>query len=126
MRLSATSRGPFTPTGFLSCFFLASVLLTSSVFLSGCSRSSTSPTERGEREAVADSTATEQPAGFPRVAGKYTVLGILTDNQDNSKAKENAESTLIRHPNVACLVGLWSQNTPMILAALRSSDAVGD
>ncbi|MEM6979946.1 MAG: substrate-binding domain-containing protein [Planctomycetota bacterium] len=64
--------------------------------------------------------------GFPRQAGDYTVLGILTDNQDNSKAKENAETTLLRHPNVACLVGLWSQNTPMILAALRSADAVGD
>lgn len=59
------------------------------------------------------------------MVGKYTVLGILTDNQDNSKAKENAETTLLRHPEVACLVGLWSQNTPMILAALRSSDAMG-
>ncbi|WP_231602766.1 substrate-binding domain-containing protein [Neorhodopirellula pilleata] len=49
----------------------------------------------------------------------------MTDNQDNSKAKENAETTLLRHPDVACLVGLWSQNTPMILAALRSSDAMG-
>jgi ribose transport system substrate-binding protein len=64
-------------------------------------------------------------SGFPRKAGLYTVLGILTDNQDNNKAKENAETTLIRHPQVGCLVGLWSQNTPMILAALRSSNAVG-
>lgn len=75
---------------------------------------------------MSDSAArSTDSSSFPRTAGKYTVLGILTDNQDNSKAKENAETTLIRHPDVACLVGLWSQNTPMILAALRSSDAMG-
>jgi ribose transport system substrate-binding protein len=58
-------------------------------------------------------------------AGSYTILGILTDNQDNAKAKENAETTVLRHPDVACLVGLWSQNTPMILSALRSGDLLG-
>lgn len=54
------------------------------------------------------------------------MLGILTDNQDNNKAKENAETTLLTHPDIDCMVGLWSQNTPMILAALRGSDAAGD
>ena len=58
-------------------------------------------------------------------AGDYTVLGILTDNQDLDQAKGNAETTLLRHPDIACMVGLWSNNTPMILAALRSSDAIG-
>jgi len=62
---------------------------------------------------------------FPLKAGRYTVLGILTDNQDNNKAKENAETTLLRHPDIQCMVGLWSANTPMILAGLRSSDAIG-
>ena len=62
---------------------------------------------------------------FPVEAGKYTVLDILTDNQDNAKAKENAETTILRHPDVACMVGLWSQNTPMILAGLRSSGNLG-
>jgi ribose transport system substrate-binding protein len=62
---------------------------------------------------------------YPLTAGNYTVLGILTDNQDNAKAKENVETTLLRHPGVKCLVGLWSQNTPMILAGLRSSGASG-
>lgn len=61
---------------------------------------------------------------FPLEAGKYRVLGILTDNQDNNKAKENAETTLLRHPDVACMVGLWSANTPMILAGLRGSDSL--
>jgi len=64
-------------------------------------------------------------ARFPLTAGKFVVLDILTDNQDNAKAKENAETAILRHPDVACLVGLWSQNTPMILAALRSNDQLG-
>lgn len=95
---------------------------------SGCSRSpSTTTDETSNSNQIGDtaSDASLPSDGFPRQAGKYTVLGILTDNQDNSKAKENAETTLLRHPDVACLVGLWSQNTPMILAALRSSDAIG-
>ncbi len=101
----------------MSMRFLPLVLLA--CLAVGCNRST---------ETTPGNSSAEQPAdkdGFPRTAGKYTVLGILTDNQDNSKAKENAETTLLTHPDVACLVGLWSNNTPMILAALRSSDAVG-
>ena len=84
----------------------------------GCGRSPSRP--------AADGDASPGGSGrFPLTAGKYTVLGILTDNQDLNQAKGNAESTLLRHPDVGCLVGLWSNNTPMILAALRSSDATG-
>jgi len=75
-----------------------------------------------------ENSSTEVKTGsarFPLTAGKFVVLDILTDNQDNAKAKENAETTILRHPDVACLVGLWSQNTPMILAALRSNDQLG-
>lgn len=100
----------------------------------GCNPSSSTPSTGAiETDSVAESGMSEgfHPAGsskgpFPQAAGSYTVLGVLTDNQDNSKAKENAETTLLRHPDVACLVGLWSQNTPMILAALRSSNAIGE
>ncbi|CAD77055.1 sugar ABC transporter, periplasmic sugar-binding protein [Rhodopirellula baltica SH 1] len=95
------------------------------ILVIGCSKSDSSSTVKTQSgsDVVADASA--DATGFPRQCGDYTVLGILTDNQDNSKAKENAETTLLRHPNVACLVGLWSQNTPMILAGLRSSDAIG-
>jgi ribose transport system substrate-binding protein len=81
----------------------------------------------GRRDAGVQGEALTQSSSnrFPLTAGKYTMLGILTDNQDNAKAKENAETTLLRHQDVRCLVGLWSQNTPMILAALRSSNATG-
>ncbi|WDQ17295.1 substrate-binding domain-containing protein [Rhodopirellula sp. P2] len=95
------------------------------VLLLGCSKSGSSSSEQSQSGPETVGQASVDASGFPRQCGNYTVLGILTDNQDNSKAKENAETTLLRHPNVGCLVGLWSQNTPMILAALRSSDAVG-
>lgn len=98
------------------------LILWASTLLCGCSSSSTSVSESGNSSSSSSKTSN----GFPRELGKYKVLGILTDNQDNSKAKENAETTLLTYPDVACLVGLWSNNTPMILAGLRSSDAVGD
>ncbi len=107
----------------LFCLFLTAALLSI-----GCDRSrQTTSTGTSTSTSAGTSQTSTEPSneGFPKQAGKYTVLGILTDNQDNSKAKENAETTLLTHPDVACLVGLWSNNTPMILAALRSSDAVG-
>ncbi len=108
---------------------IALVLPLCAVTLVGCSSRTSDATSGSSSSISGGSTSTDTAvsdnSGFPRKAGQYTVLGILTDNQDNNKAKENAETTLIRHPEVGCLVGLWSQNTPMILAALRSSDAVG-
>lgn len=96
------------------CLLATSILLP----LLGCSRS-------GQNSGGASGDIESGGRRFPITAGKYTVLGILTDNQDLNQAKGNAESTLLRHSDVGCLVGLWSNNTPMILAALRSSDAVG-
>ncbi|WP_372720499.1 substrate-binding domain-containing protein [Novipirellula sp.] len=93
------------------------------LLLVGCGSSKENASTDGSSAKA--SAPTKGSGRFPLEAGKYTVLGILTDNQDNSKAKENAETTLLTNPDVACLVGLWNINTPMILAALRSSDAVG-
>ena len=108
---------------FLMILSSFALLLFGTLF-SGCKPSSTAVSTSGSSGVAATGIEADSD-GFPRSAGKYTVLGILTDNQDNSKAKENAETTLLTYPDVACLVGLWSNNTPMILAGLRSSDAVG-
>jgi ribose transport system substrate-binding protein len=102
---------------------LLCLLLCFTVLSTGCDRAGKKTTTANAPNPSAQTTGND--GGFPKQAGKYTVLGILTDNQDNSKAKENAETTLLTYPEVACLVGLWSNNTPMILAAMRSSDAVG-
>ncbi|TWU27014.1 D-allose transporter subunit [Novipirellula galeiformis] len=93
------------------------------LLMAGCGPSQETKTDSPSSGAA--SVQTQGSGRFPLAAGQYTVLGILTDNQDNSKAKENAEAALVTHPDVACFVGLWNINTPMILAALRSSDATG-
>ena len=105
---------------FFDIVLFATVI--SGIFFCGC-KPSLPASKNGEAGTAVPESGTGR---FPLEAGKYTVLGILTDNQDNSKAKENAETTLLTYPDVACLVGLWSNNTPMILAALRSSNAIGD
>lgn len=117
MRLAIGSCGVCVPRSVTLTLYLT-VLSSVLLFCSGCTR-------REGSNATSDTAAPTGSSRFPLTAGKYTVLGILTDNQDNAKAKENAETTLLRHPDIACMVGLWSQNTPMILAGLRSSDAMG-
>ncbi|MBM4021803.1 MAG: substrate-binding domain-containing protein [Planctomycetes bacterium] len=51
--------------------------------------------------------------------GKYVILGTLTDQFDRAKAKANAEDALLRHPDVAAMVGLFEYNPPLILEALE-------
>jgi ABC-type sugar transport system substrate-binding protein len=51
--------------------------------------------------------------------GKYTVLGTMTDQFDRAKAKANAEDALMRHPDIAAMVGLFEYNPPLILEALE-------
>jgi ribose transport system substrate-binding protein len=41
------------------------------------------------------------------------------------RAKSNVSDTLVRYPEVAALVGLWSYNGPAILNAVRESGKAG-
>src|SRR5439155_466350 len=43
---------------------------------------------------------------------KIEILDIRTDGTDRAKAKSNVEETIARNPDIGCLVGLWSYNTP--------------
>ncbi len=49
------------------------------------------------------------------------VIGTWTDETDRAKAMANVQDTLITHPDVGCLVGLWAYNGPAILNAVRDS-----
>lgn len=62
---------------------------------------------------------------YPLTLGKYTVLGVMTDDAKKEKCKANAEDALTRHPNVACMVGLWEYNPPAILAAVSEARLLG-
>jgi len=53
------------------------------------------------------------------------ILDVRTDDGDGVRAKANAADTLVRYPDIAGLVGLWSYNGPAILNAVREAGQVG-
>jgi ribose transport system substrate-binding protein len=53
------------------------------------------------------------------------VIDVRTDETDRSRAQRNVEDTLVKYPDVACLVGLYSYNGPAILNAVKSANKVG-
>ena len=55
----------------------------------------------------------------------YTILGTLTDQFDRAKAKANVEDTISRHGDIACMVGLFEYNPPLILEVLEQSGKLG-
>lgn len=57
--------------------------------------------------------------GYPITAGPYQILDTLTDNAEIPRCKANAEDMLTKHPDVACMVGLWAYNAPQILLAAK-------
>jgi len=56
---------------------------------------------------------------------KYVILGTLTDQFDRAKAKANAEDTLSRHPDISCMVGLFTYNPPLCMEALKQAGKLG-
>jgi len=53
------------------------------------------------------------------------ILDVRTDETDRARAKANVQDALVKYPDVACLVGLWSYNGPAILNAVRDSGKNG-
>src|SRR5450432_3205556 len=56
---------------------------------------------------------------------KVEIIDVRTDETDRSRAQRNVEDTLVKYPDVAGLVGLWSYNGPAILNAVKSANKVG-
>ncbi len=54
-----------------------------------------------------------------------TIVDTRTDETDRLKAKANAQDALVVHPDLACLVGLWSYNGPAILNGVKASGKLG-
>src|ERR1043166_9509644 len=53
------------------------------------------------------------------------IIDVRTDDTDRVRAKSNVADTLVKYPDVAGLVGLWSYNGPAILNAVRDSNKIG-
>ncbi len=66
---------------------------------------------QGIREALKDS--------------KVEIIDIRTDETDRARAKANAADTLVKYPDIAALVGLWSYNGPTILSAVKDAGKIG-
>lgn len=56
---------------------------------------------------------------------KVQILGVMTDDADHTKARANVEDTLVKNPDVSCLVGLWSYNGPAIVNAVKAANKAG-
>jgi ribose transport system substrate-binding protein len=53
------------------------------------------------------------------------IIDLRTDDADPVRAQKNAEDTLVKYPDIAGLVGLYSYNGPAILNAVRTGGKLG-
>lgn len=56
---------------------------------------------------------------------KIDIIDVRTDDTDRARATANAADTLVKYPDIACLVGLWSYNGPAIANAVKSAGKQG-
>lgn len=71
--------------------------------------------------------AKERYAGIKQaLAGSQVeIIDVRTDETDRVRAQKNVEDTLVKYPDVAGLVGLWSYNGPAIVNAVRGAGKAG-
>lgn len=54
-----------------------------------------------------------------------TLVDVRTDDTDHTKAKSNVSDVLVKDPDVAGLIGIWSYNGPAIYSAVQDANKVG-
>jgi ribose transport system substrate-binding protein len=71
--------------------------------------------------------ALERSGGIKKAleGSNIQLVDIRTDDTDPVRAQKNAEDTLVKYPDIACLVGLWNYNGPAILNAVRGAGKTG-
>jgi ribose transport system substrate-binding protein len=71
--------------------------------------------------------ARERFAGIKKEleASNVQIIDVRTDDANPVRAQRNVEDTLVKYPDVACLVGLWSYNGPAILNAVKGARKTG-
>lgn len=53
------------------------------------------------------------------------VVDVRTDDADHARAKTNVDDVLVKEPDIAGLVGIWSYNGPAILSAVKDAGKAG-
>ncbi len=56
---------------------------------------------------------------------KITLVDVRADDIDQPRAKRNVEDTLTANPDINCMVGIYSYNTPQIYQALKEAGKLG-
>ncbi|WP_018855646.1 sugar-binding protein [Rhizobium sp. 42MFCr.1] len=56
---------------------------------------------------------------------KIELIDVRGDDGDQTRAKKNVEDALVASPDVNCMVGFYSYNTPRIYEALREAGKLG-
>jgi ribose transport system substrate-binding protein len=76
---------------------------------------------------LANDNARERVEGIKSaIAGsKIDIIDIREDDIDMARAKRNVEDALSAHPDIDCLAGLYSYNTPRIYEVLKDSGKLG-
>jgi len=71
--------------------------------------------------------AKERFAGIKKEleGSKVEIVDVRTDETDRARAQRNVEDTLVKYPDIACLVGLWSYNGPAIINGAKNSGKLG-
>jgi ribose transport system substrate-binding protein len=71
--------------------------------------------------------AKDRMAGIKKaLAGSNVeIVDVRTDDTDPVRAQKNAEDTLVKYPDIACLVGLYSYNGPAIANAVKGAGKTG-
>jgi ribose transport system substrate-binding protein len=57
---------------------------------------------------------------------KVELVDVRADDGDFARAKRNVEDTLTAHPEINCMVGFYSYNTPNIYQALKEAGKLGE
>jgi ribose transport system substrate-binding protein len=56
---------------------------------------------------------------------KVEILDLRTDDGDRARAKQNVADAIVKYPDLALCVGLWSYNGPGIINAIKEAKKVG-
>lgn len=97
------------------------LILAMAISLTGCDKKD----DKADRKKNSRPLSTD-PGIFPLAAGKYEVLGILTDQKDPARAQQLAEDTINKHADIKAMIGLWAYNPPAILNAVRRANKLGE
>ncbi|MGI4765218.1 MAG: sugar-binding protein [Janthinobacterium lividum] len=56
---------------------------------------------------------------------KIDLVDVRADDIDQARAKRNVEDTLTARPDITCMVGIYSYNTPQIYQAVKEAGKLG-